>query len=145
MFQDVLNPIINSPEFNLAKNLCTLFYVVILIAVAFWAFRDANRRGAMGWFWALIVLVTFGIGWIVYLIVRPPMTLEDRQEQELEIRAREAALERDYEACPSCSRPVEPDFLICPSCMKKLRKPCIECSRALRLNWQVCPYCKTKQ
>ena len=145
MFSDILNPILKSPEFNLAKNLCVLFYVVMLVALAFWTFRDANRRGAMGWFWGLIVLVTFGVGWVVYLIVRPPMTLEDRQEQELEIRAREAALARDYETCPSCHRPVESDFLICPSCMKKLRKPCVECGKALKLNWQVCPYCKTKQ
>ncbi len=145
MFNDILDPILNSPEVALAKNLCTLFYVVILVAIAFWTFRDANRRGAMGWFWGLIVLVTFGVGWIVYLIVRPPVTVEDRQEQELEIRAREAALQRDYETCPSCYKPIEKDYLICPSCMKKLRKPCVECGKALKLNWQVCPYCKTKQ
>ncbi len=145
MFSDILNPLLKSPEFALARNLCTLFYVVMLIALAFWTFRDANRRGAMGWFWGLIVLVTFGVGWIVYLIVRPPMTLEDRHEQELEIQAREAALARDYEVCPSCYKPVESDFLICPNCMKKLRKPCVECGKALKLNWQVCPYCKTKQ
>jgi RNA polymerase subunit RPABC4/transcription elongation factor Spt4 len=81
----------------------------------------------------------------VYLVVRPPETMEDVRERGLEIRAREAQLARDYDSCPSCFKPVEKDFLICPYCMKKLRKPCVECGKALKLNWQVCPYCKTKQ
>jgi amino acid permease len=141
--QEFLKPYQN--EIQLVTQLCTVFGVVLLVAIAFWTYRDANRRGALGWFWGILTVITFGIGWIVYLIVRPPMTMEDRREQELEIRAREAALARDYESCPSCFKPVEHDFLICPSCMKKLRKPCIECGKALKLNWGVCPYCKTKQ
>jgi len=139
----LLDPILKSAEFELAKNMCTLFFVVLVVALAFWTYRDANRRGAIGWFWGIMALSV--IGWIVYMIVRPPMTLEDRREQELEIRAREAALARDYEVCPSCYKPIDGDFLICPNCLKKLRKPCIECGRALKLGWQVCPYCKTKQ
>lgn len=141
--QELLKPYLN--EIELVTRLCSVFGLVLLFAIAFWTFRDANRRGALGWFWGILTIITFGVGWIVYLIVRPPMTLEDRREQELEIRAREASLSRDYESCPSCFKPVERDFLICPSCMKKLRKPCIECGKALKLNWGVCPYCKTKQ
>ena len=116
------------------------------IALVFWTCRDANRRGAMGWFWALVVAaLPVRPGWIIYLVVRPPEYVDDARERELEIRAKEAALARDYETCPACLKPVEKDFLICPYCMKKLRKPCIECGKALKLNWSVCPYCKTKQ
>jgi len=142
---ELLQPILTNPLFGLTKNLCTLFMVVIDFALIFWVYRDANRRGAMGWFWALATLVFSFAGWIVYLMVRPPEFVEDARERELEIRTREAELARDYESCPSCYKPVEKDFLICPHCMKKLRKPCIECGKALKLNWQVCPYCKTKQ
>ena len=99
----------------------------------------------MGWFWGLTAAVFPFVGWLVYLVVRPPETVEDVRERELEISAREAQLARDYDTCPSCYKPVESDFLICPYCMKKLRKECVECGKALKLNWQVCPYCKTKQ
>jgi hypothetical protein len=146
---ELLNPILTNPLFGLSRNLCGLFAFVLYFAVVFWTYRDANRRGAMGWFWALVTLLFFPMfpfpGWIIYLVVRPAETLEDARERELEIRAREVELSRDYESCPACYKPVDKDFLICPYCMKKLRKPCVECGKALRLNWQVCPYCKTKQ
>jgi RNA polymerase subunit RPABC4/transcription elongation factor Spt4 len=141
----LLDPIVNNPLFGLVRNLTTLFFIVLYFAVIFWVWRDATRRGAMGWFWGLVCAVFPFVGWLVYLVVRPPETLDDARERELEIMAREAQLARDYDTCPSCFKPVEKDFLICPYCMKKLRKPCIECGKALRLNWQVCPYCKTKQ
>jgi RNA polymerase subunit RPABC4/transcription elongation factor Spt4 len=141
----LLDPIVSNPLFSLVKNLLMLFFVVLYFAVIFWTWRDANRRGAMGWFWGLVCAVFPFVGWMVYLVVRPPETTDDARERELEIRARESQLARDYDTCPSCFKPVEKDFLICPYCMKKLRKPCIECVKALRLNWQVCPYCKTKQ
>jgi RNA polymerase subunit RPABC4/transcription elongation factor Spt4 len=99
----------------------------------------------MGWFWGMAALVFPLAGWIVYLVVRPPESMADARERDLEIRAKEASLARDYETCPACFKPVEKDFLICPHCMKKLRKPCVECGKALKLNWGVCPFCKTKQ
>jgi hypothetical protein len=142
---DIFNQILQRPEVKLGTNLCGLFFAVLYFAIIFWTWRDANRRGAMGWFWGLTCAIFPFVGWVVYLIVRPPDTLDDAHERELEIRAREQQLTRDYDTCPSCYKPVEKDFLLCPSCMKKLRKPCTECGKALKLNWQVCPYCKTKQ
>lgn len=142
---ELLDPILKSPEFLLTRNLCSLFFVVIDIAIVFWVWRDANRRGAMGWFWAMAALVFPFAGWIIYLVVRPPEFVADARERDLEIRAKEASLAKDYETCSACYKPVEKDFLICPYCMKKLRKPCVECGKALKLNWSVCPYCKTKQ
>ena len=141
----VLSPILNNPLFGLVRNLCSLFFIVVYVAIIFWTWRDAARRGAMGWFWGLTVAIFPFVGWVVYLIVRPPDTLDDAHERELEIRSHEAQLTRDYDTCPSCYKPVEKDYLLCPYCMKKLRKPCVECGKALKLNWQVCPYCKTKQ
>jgi RNA polymerase subunit RPABC4/transcription elongation factor Spt4 len=142
---DVINGITGDARFILASRLCALFLIVMYFAIVFWTWRDANRRGAMGWFWGLCAAIFPFVGWMVYLVVRPPDTIDDAHERELEIRAREAQLARDYDTCPSCFKAVEKDFLICPYCMKKLRKPCVECGKALKLNWQVCPYCKTKQ
>jgi RNA polymerase subunit RPABC4/transcription elongation factor Spt4 len=142
---DLLDPILNSPAFGLARNLCILFFIVLTIALVFWTYRDAKSRGAMGWFWALVVLVFNIFGWLIYLVVRPPELEADARERDLEIRAKEISLQRDLESCPACYKPVEKDFLICPYCMKKLKKACIECEKPLKLNWNVCPYCRTKQ
>jgi hypothetical protein len=145
--EDLLQPILDEygALIQLTRNLCTLFFIVLHVALVFWTYRDASRRGAMAWLWALTALVFPIAGWIVYLVVRPPEFADDVRERDLEIRAKEIALSRDYESCPACYKPVESEFLICPNCMKKLKKPCIECGKALRLNWAVCPYCKTKQ
>lgn len=142
---DVFAPILNSPEFLLGKQLCILFYVVFWLALVFWTWRDAYNRGAMAWFWALVTFFFSLPGWGIYLIVRPPEFAEDVRERELEIKAKEASMQREIETCPACLKPVEKDYLLCPSCMKKLRKQCTECGRALKLDWGVCPYCKTKQ
>ena len=149
MLNDLITPIVTNPAFILTRNLFYLFAIVLYGAIVFWTYRDAARRGAMGWFWALVVLIFFPLfpypGLIIYLIARPAESADDALERDLEIRAKEAALARDYAVCPACLKPVEQEFLICPSCMKKLRKSCVECGRALKLPWAVCPYCKTKQ
>lgn len=142
---DLFAPIAASPLFKLISQLCVLFGIVFHLALVFWTWRDANKRGAMGWFWGLVTMAFSVAGWAIYLVVRPPEFLEDAHERELEIRAKEISLSRDLETCPACYKPIDKDFLLCPYCMKKLRKPCIECGKALKLNWGVCPYCKTKQ
>ncbi len=142
---DLLNPILTHPLFALTRNLCTLFAIVLHLALVFWTYRDAAHRGAMAWLWALAAFLFPVAGWVVYLVVRPAEFIADARERDLEIRAKEIALSRDYESCPACYRPIEKEFLICPNCMKKLKNPCIECGRALKLNWGVCPYCRTKQ
>jgi len=133
------------PFLELSQRLCTLFLIVLWIALIFWTWRDAKRRGAMPWFWAIVAAMFFVFGWAIYMVVRPPEYADDALERDLEIEARKAELQREAATCPACHKPIEPDYLICPSCMKKLRKECVNCDRALKLDWVVCPYCKTRQ
>jgi len=133
------------PFINLAVELCSVFYIVFVCALAFWIWRDARRRGAMPIFWAIAVLPFSIFTWMIYMMVRPPETLDDVHERETEIAAREAELNLTGATCPNCFRPVEHEFLICPTCMKKLKKPCDSCGRPIKLTWSACPYCKAKQ
>lgn len=142
---ELIKPIITSAYFKLGYQLCGLFFIVFTVALIFWTWRDADRRGAISWFWAVVVLFFNVAGWAIYMVVRPPEFADDVHERELEIRAREAELRRGGAACPSCLKPIEPDYLLCPYCMKKLKKPCVSCGRPLRMSWAVCPYCKAKQ
>ena len=140
---DLLKPI--QPFITLGTQLCLVFYIVFVCALAFWIWRDAKRRGAMSVFWAIAVLPFSVLTWMIYMIVRPPETLDDLQERDTEIAAREAELAMYGSTCPNCFKPVEPDYLICPTCMKKLKTPCDNCGRAIKTSWSVCPYCKSKQ
>ena len=127
---ELLKPILTSAYFKLGYQLCGLFFIVFTVALIFWTWRDADRRGAISWFWAVVVLFFNVVGWAIYMVVRPPEFADDAHESELEIRAREAELRRGGAACPSCLKPIEPDYLICPYCMKKLKKPCVSCGKS---------------
>lgn len=142
---DLLQPLFDNPTFQLLRQLCSLFFVVFTFALIFWTVRDARKRGAMGWFWGIVVAIFNMAGWAIYMVVRPPEYIEDAKERTLEIRSKEALLRRDGGQCPACLRPVEGEFLVCPYCMKTLKKACVECGKPLRLEWGVCPYCKEKQ
>lgn len=140
---DLLKPI--QPYITLGTQLCTVFYIVFVVALVFWIWRDARRRGAMSVFWAIAAIPFSVATWAIYMMVRPPETLDDVHEREIEIAAREAELQMHGATCPNCFKPVEQDFLICPTCMKKLKRPCESCGRPIKLTWAVCPYCKSKQ
>jgi len=140
---DLLGPYM--PYINLVSQLCLVFYVVFVVALAFWMWRDAHRRGAMSWFWAIAALPFSVAAWAIYMIVRPPETLDDAHERELEIATRESELQHVGATCPNCFKPIESDYLICPTCMKKLKRECSNCGRAIKTSWSVCPYCKERQ
>ncbi len=140
---DILGPVM--PFLKLAGQLAAVFYVVFHLSLVFWVVRDAQRRGAMAWFWGVATLLFGVLSWAVYLVVRPPETLDDAHERELEIAAREAELQRAGSTCPHCFKPIESDYLICPTCLKQLKKPCSSCGRPVKSSWTVCPYCKTRQ
>jgi hypothetical protein len=140
---DLLKPI--QPYITLGSQLCAVFYIVFVVALAFWIWRDAQRRGAMSLFWAIAVIPFSVATWAIYMMVRPPETLDDVHERETEIAAREAELHMTAAICPNCLKPVERDFLICPTCLKKLKRQCESCGRPIKLTWSVCPYCRSKQ
>lgn len=132
-----------SPYFYLIVRLLLLFAGALYLAVVFWTYQDAKRRGALAFYWALIVLIANFFGWIIYLIVRPPEYVEDARERELEIKEKEAHLEAEL-SCAGCGKPVGDDFLVCPYCIRELKKACINCGKPLKLTWRACPYCKSE-
>jgi hypothetical protein len=140
---DLLGPYM--PYIKLVTQLCAVFYVVFHLSLVFWVARDAQRRGAMAWFWGIAALLFGVLAWAVYMVVRPPETLDDAHERDLEVAARESELQRIGATCPHCFKPIEPDYLICPTCMKQLKKPCSSCGRPVKSSWSVCPYCKARQ
>jgi len=82
--------------------------------------RDAKRRGMNVALWTvLVVFVPNAIGFILYFLLRHPLTT----------------------ACPQCATSVNPSFNYCPKCKYNLRPTCSECKRPITPGDKFCGYC----
>jgi RNA polymerase subunit RPABC4/transcription elongation factor Spt4 len=115
------------------------------LSLIIWTFRDVRARSRdflVRAFSLLLVAVFFLPGLAVYLILRPPHTLEEEYQQTLEEEALLQAIE-DSPLCPGCGRRVRDVWMICPSCQTKLKKTCHQCGKLMELPWNICPFCGT--
>ncbi len=119
------------------------FLVALWAALIVWTYRDirARHRDRLVHLLAtaLVALLTLP-GVLVYLVLRPPRTLDEEYQQTLEEEALLQSLE-DQSVCPGCERRIGEEWLVCPTCHTKLRKPCHSCGRLMELPWNICPYC----
>jgi Double zinc ribbon len=138
---------IESSGVTIAVDVLIVFGVLLYLALVYWTYTDARRRivdPALVGCATAVSLFPF-IGPLLYLIVRPPESLEDAQERELELDATKLRLHQlESSLCPHCDYPVERDFLRCPSCLRRLKERCSQCSRPLDRTWTICPFCETE-
>jgi len=121
------------------------FLAALWISLVVWTYRDIRARARdplVQTLAALLVAILNLPGVLVYLILRPPRTLEEEYQRTLEEEALLQALE-DLPLCPGCERRVKEDWQICPNCHTKLKKTCQNCSKFMELPWNICPYCGT--
>jgi hypothetical protein len=122
-----------------------VFLLALWLSLVIWTIRDlrARSRSLLALLLAaLLVTVLFLPGLLVYLILRPPRTIEDDYQRALQ----EEALLQSFtavESCPGCSRKMAQDWIVCPWCYTRLKKKCPQCASLLHLQWNVCPYCTT--
>lgn len=139
--------IADTPSPTVLGVIAAAAYVSALyVALAFFVWRDARRRSDSVLFHLFALLLGFlppFLGPLIYLVVRPPTTLDEERALALE---EQSLLEVDDDAtavrpCPSCGREIEADFIVCPHCRTHFARRCRACDRVLRLGWPVCPYC----
>ncbi len=121
------------------------FLAALWISLVVWTYRDIRARARdplVQILAALLVAVLNLPGVLVYLILRPPRTLEEEYQRTLEEEALLQALE-DLPLCPGCERRVKNDWQICPNCHTKLKKTCHNCDKLMELSWNICPFCGT--
>ncbi|MBL8100494.1 MAG: zinc ribbon domain-containing protein [Anaerolineales bacterium] len=121
------------------------FIIALWVSLVIWTYRDIRARTRdplIQTLAALLVAVLNLPGVLVYLILRPPRTLEEEYQRTLEEEALLQALE-DLPLCPGCERRVKEDWQICPNCHTKLKKTCHNCSKFMELSWNICPFCGT--
>lgn len=129
--------------FQFTAAISVAFMVALWFALAVWTYRDINRRSQVASvqiFSTLLAVLGFLPGVVVYLLMRPRETLDERYQREVE----EAYLERELNsqpACPNCSSAVDREFQYCPSCGETLKHGCPNCGRLVEIGWRVCAHC----
>ncbi|MCK5314654.1 MAG: zinc ribbon domain-containing protein [Anaerolineales bacterium] len=121
------------------------FLAALWLSLVIWTYRDIRRRARDPLARILAVLVVallFLPGIVIYLILRPPRTLEQEYQHTLEEEALLQAIE-DASLCPGCGRRTKDNWLVCPNCHTKLKKTCHHCGKHMELPWNLCPYCGT--
>jgi RNA polymerase subunit RPABC4/transcription elongation factor Spt4 len=119
------------------------FIAALWLSLVIWTYRDVRRRARdpLARILAVVVVaVLFLPGVVVYLILRPPQTLEDEYQHSLEEEALLSAIE-ESSVCPGCGRRIKDNWQVCPNCHTRLRKPCHNCGKLMDLPWNLCPYC----
>lgn len=123
-----------------------IYAVALWVALAFYVFRDARNRSGSASFLLFAALLGFFppyLGALLYIIIRPPHTLEEGRALALEQQLLSGADggEGNMRPCPSCGKDVDRDFVMCPYCKTQFARRCAVCGHALRLGWSVCPFC----
>lgn len=128
-------------QFTVAVSVA--FAIALWFALAVWAYRDITRRtesASVQIAATLLVALGFIPGAVVYLLLRPRETLDERRQRIVE----ESYLEQELAnliACPECDTLVRDEFVYCPTCGNQLREICPDCGKTVDLGWQVCAYC----
>lgn len=139
--QDLLTNL--RPIVTLLAILIGAYLVLLWAASVLWAYRDIRSRSedvSVQVLAVSLVLVLPFVGIPLHMILRPPQTLAQKYERQIE----QEYLRRDIEerfVCPECQRAIEHDFVVCPHCHTNLRRRCRSCERVIDLTWSVCPYC----
>jgi len=121
------------------------FLAALWISLVVWTYRDIRARTRDPLVQILATLMTAVLnlpGVLVYLVLRPPRTLEEEYQHTLEEEALLQALE-DLPLCPGCERRVKDEWQVCPNCHTKLKKACQSCGKLMELPWNICPFCGT--
>ena len=119
------------------------FIFALWISLTIWVYRDIRNRSDDLPLCILAVAVSillFLPGVLIYLILRPPLTSEEKYQAALEEEALLSTLE-DSDLCPGCERKIKAEWMVCPSCHTVLRKKCPNCGSLIELAWDICPFC----
>jgi len=144
--QDAIGGFLTNPVVQVAFQAVVVYYLILWLAAAYWAFRDMQLRSdnpILPYLAAtLIVLfnVFFPFGVIVYRVIRPQEKIGEVYERNLAEEALLAEVEA-VRSCPVCRRRVHDEWIVCPSCRTRLNRVCASCGRLVGLDWELCAWC----
>lgn len=123
-----------------------IYLGVIWLTMVVWVILDSIKRSQSFFFQlfaALLVLLFNILGLVIYMVIRPGMTLQEEYDEALE---REYILKQTMgDRCPKCKAIVKQDYRMCPVCTNILKVPCKHCKTLIHPSYRVCPYCTETQ
>ncbi len=141
--------IVGSAPVQLGIRAIGIYFVILWLAAAYWAFRDMQARTEnpiLPYFAAALIIfftpLLFLFAVILFLIVRPRETLAEVYERSLAEESLLAEVEKN-ELCPVCRDRVDSDWLVCPNCRTRLHRVCPSCNRLADPTWPLCAFCGT--
>jgi uncharacterized OB-fold protein len=130
-------------DFSMVFRIFLILYVVFWFFIVIWVWFDACDKSDKWIFriFSTLLVFTFNIfGLIVYFLIRPAQSYEERYWQELEKKYLEFET-GGLTNCSSCGFALEPSFANCPNCGKEIKVKCENCGSHIEPNWKYCPYC----
>ncbi len=144
---DAIGGIFANPIVQLSIQMIAVYFIILWLAAAYWAFRDMQLRSEnpiLPYVAAAIIVVftpvLFVFGIVVYRIVRPQEKIGEIYERNLAEEALLAEVEAVH-TCPACHRRINDEWIICPSCRTRLNRVCANCGRLVGLDWSLCAWC----
>jgi len=143
---ETFGTILAHPAVGTALNLGAVYLVILWLAAAWWAYRDAGSRihapvapylVATG-----VILLTpllFPLAVVVWRVLRPAVTLHEEHAARLQLALLADDVDRD--ACPGCGVAVDEEWVRCPLCRHRLAVPCSTCDRQMAPDWTICAWC----
>ncbi len=142
-----INDFFASDVFQVGVRVMVVYFILVWLASAFWAFRDMRQRSnsALAPYVAAAVIILFTpifflFGLLLYRIVRPKETIAEGNERMLTEEAILAEVQ-SRPHCGNCMRPVHDEWIICPTCRNRLRRVCPNCEHLVELDWSLCAWC----
>ncbi len=77
----------NNIEIYIFLAIC-IYAIILWIAIVFWVARDSFKRSTKIWFRLLSILLVanfYFFGLIIYCIIRPTKTLQERKIEDMEL------------------------------------------------------------
>jgi RNA polymerase subunit RPABC4/transcription elongation factor Spt4 len=137
----------DSAPVRLGLQAIAIYFVILWLAAAYWAFRDMQLRSEnpilpylAASFIIIFTPVLFPLAIFVYRIIRPQEKIGEVYERNLAEEALLAEVEA-VKSCPTCSRRINDEWIICPTCRTRLNRVCPNCSRLVGLDWSLCAWC----
>ena len=153
---DIFSTIINffqtfdSQKFtNSILSILIIFYIILSIFFGFKTYKDSKKRVKdmiLVIIFTILVIIFhfFGLGYILYSIIRPKEYIQDQHMLKLEKYFLE------YETlgigkCKVCKHLYFPEHSYCTNCGTLVRTKCSVCDNTIELDWNSCPYCGDKK
>lgn len=134
--------VFSSKAFSVILTLMMIYLGILWVAIIWWVAKDILSRSNNLGFQVGAILLGLGFvpGMLIYILIRPKKTMEEKYDEELERRAfLESIAEGDNE-CEGCAISLGRDWLWCPECGEKVKNRCT-CGMVLGEGWTVCPGC----